>query len=75
MREKPVDERVMRTLASVGTTAPLCLRFEAVWKAGGVPHIEDYLGLAPNGTYFGFSSGGSRLGFRFLNCADLGRRL
>jgi WD40 repeat protein/serine/threonine protein kinase len=46
MREKPVGERVTKTLASVGTTAPLCSRFQAVWQAGGVPRIEDYLGLA-----------------------------
>jgi serine/threonine protein kinase len=47
MREEPVSQRVTRTQASAAAFDPLSIRFEAAWQAGGVPHIEDYLGPAP----------------------------
>lgn len=47
MREEPVSQRVTRTQASAVAFDPLPVRFEAAWQAGGVPHIEDYLGPAP----------------------------
>jgi hypothetical protein len=47
MREEPVEARVTKTLASVGVTDPLCVRFEKTLQAEGVPRIEDYLGMEP----------------------------